>query len=116
MDLATLVERKQWSAGLLSASCLFVHPFRGVGIALNLEILPQFLVSDGLTARQQSLDLLENEGISLDRRGVMGFVDPDVAPDLLSLGRRGHPSDLAQRGNLGLEPFVDGRSGRASSA
>ena len=45
---------------------LAVHPVGGIGVALDLQVLAQFLVADGLTLVKQPLNLLEDEGVPLD--------------------------------------------------
>ncbi len=71
---------------------LRVHPLGSVRVPLNLEVLAQFLVTDGATFFEQELHLLQDEGIALERRRVVYLLEPDSLPDLLRLGRFRQPA------------------------
>jgi hypothetical protein len=87
---------------------LAVHPTRGIGIPLDLEVLTQLLIAHGAAFPKQDLDLLADESISLDRGRVMGLLVPDVGPDTLSFFRRWQTTKTgAQLGYLLVEAGMD---------
>jgi hypothetical protein len=95
---------------------LRVHPLGGVGVALDLHVLLEWLGTDGLAALQEELDLTQHEGVSLERRGVMRLEVPDVRPDGLGLLRRGQTAQaVPQLGQGCLQPGVDGCPRRPSA-
>ena len=84
---------------------LSVHPFGRRGVPSNLQIFPKFAVADGPPLRQKSLDLLQDQGVSLDRRGMMGLLIPDSPPDPGGLLRaRQTAQALPQFGHIGASP------------
>ena len=78
-----------------------VYPFGRIGVPLDLEVLAQLLVADGAALGKELLDLLEDEGVALDGGRVVGFLEPDPAPDVRSLlGIRQAAHALPQLGDL----------------
>lgn len=87
---------------------LLVHPLGGVGVALDLHVLAQFLVADGTTLAEQSLDLLEHQGVALYGGGVVRLLEPDAAPCVGRLrGARQTAQPRPQLSDLGVEPVVE---------
>src|SRR5712692_9351445 len=107
MDLSNLLEREQRCASCTSLSGLAIDPGRGIRVALDLEVFLQLFVAHGLAACEQRLDLLQDERVALDRRRVVRLVEPDIAPDLVCLGRPGQPTNSLERGHFCLEAFVN---------
>ena len=65
----------------------------------------------------RQLDLLEDEGVALDRSRVVRLLEPDPAPNSLCLVRRREPAQaLSKLADLDLQSFVDGRSRGSSTA
>src|SRR5439155_18546492 len=76
--------------------CLCVHPLRRLRVALDFEVLSELLAADSLPFAEESLDLLENESVALDRRRVMSLLVPDPLPDRVRLDRERQPADAAE--------------------
>ena len=94
-----------------------VDPVGGIRVALNLKILAELFVADRTALGKQNLDLLQDEGVALDRSRVMRLFEPDSAPDTLGFQRRQAvtPRRFAQLTDLQAEPLVHRRS-RAPTA
>lgn len=110
VDVSNLGEHEQLFgrrpvAGL---KCLAVNPPRGPGVSRDLQVLAQLLVADGAAFSEERLDLLEDEGVALDRRGVVRFLVPDRPPDVLCLGGRRQAAHAAPKlGDRLVKPLVD---------
>lgn len=71
-------------------------------------------ITDGASFREEHLDLFQNEGVTFDRRGVVGFFEPDASPNVGSLGGAGQATEpLPQLGDLVVEPTVEIDSSRS---
>jgi len=87
---------------------LAVHPPGGIGVPLHLHVLGELAVADGAALQEQLLHLPQDERVALDRRRVVGLVDPELVPDRASLGRCGQsPEPFADLGNRGVQPLVE---------
>ena len=60
---------------------LVVYPLSGGPVALDLQVLAQFLVPYGPALAKQSLHLLEDQRVALDGSGVVGLLVPNGLPD-----------------------------------
>src|SRR5690554_1800481 len=109
MDVAHLGQRQEIARPLESRCDAFaVDPGRGVGVPLDLEVLGELPVSYCAALPQQPLDLSQDQGVSLDRRRVVSFMDPDLVPDRARLDwRREATEGLAYLADCGVEPLVD---------
>jgi hypothetical protein len=74
---------------------LSVDPAGGVGVPPDLHVLAQLFGPDRAALVQQFAYLLEDERVALERGGVVGFLVPQVAPDVFGLG--GAPNTLVVR-------------------
>jgi hypothetical protein len=59
---------------------LGVHPSRGLTVAGDFQVVPQFLGTDGAAGVEQHLDLPQDQGVPLDRGGIVRLQMPDVIP------------------------------------
>src|SRR6266542_452979 len=98
MDLAQLGQVDPLSGRPVGRllDCLCVHPLRRLRVALDFEVLSELLASNRLPFAEESLDLLENERVALDRRRVMSLLVPDALPDRVRLDRKWQPADAAE--------------------
>ena len=105
-----LGQREQLTARpLAGVYCVAVDPVGGVGVAAHLHVLRELLVPDRAALLEQLLDLLEHERVALDRGRVMGFLEPDPAPDAVGFdGRRQAAESLAQLADLYAQALIDG--------
>jgi len=74
-------------------NALAVHPLGSIGVPLHLHVLPQLLIADGPTFLKQLLDLLEHQGVALDRGRVVSFFQPNPSPDVPRLDRGGEATE-----------------------
>jgi hypothetical protein len=109
MDLSDLRKGDQLAtAPAIRPDPLPVDPAGSVGVAAHLEVFAQLFVADRPSLVKELLDLLEDQSVALDRRRVMGLLEPDAAPDSLRLVRGGEPSQsLAKLADLDFQPLVD---------
>ena len=66
VDVSQLSDRDE-RVCVVGAYRVGVDPLRGIGVAFNLEILAQVLVTDRTTFLQQGLDLPKHKSVSLHR-------------------------------------------------
>jgi hypothetical protein len=94
-----------------------VDPVSCGSVTTDFEVFTELLVADRAPLGKQRFDLLEHERVSLDCGRVMGFLQPDTAPDPFGFERRRQPTEpLPQLVDLDLQALVDGRSRRAALA
>ncbi len=74
-----------------SLNGLGVDPLRSFRVPLDLEVLGELLVSDRLSLAEEPLDLLEDERVAFDRRGVVRLRVPDALPDRICLEGKRQP-------------------------
>jgi len=67
--------------------CLLVNPLGRFCVPLDLKVFTQFLLAHGAALVKESLDLLENQSVSLDCGRVVRFLVPDALPNSLVLVR-----------------------------
>src|ERR1019366_4523959 len=77
----------------IARQTLAIDPLGCVGITADLHVLRELLVPDGAPLRQESLDLLEHQGVALYGGGVMGFFVPDGGPDALGFNGIRKPAE-----------------------
>ena len=68
---------------------LAVDPGGSLAVSLDLHVLGERFGADRSPLVEKSFDLTKNEGVALDRRGVVGFEVPDVRPHVLRFLRCG---------------------------
>jgi len=94
MHMPHLGKRDQFYRGpVAGVQDLLIDPPRRVGVPLNLEVVGELLVTYGTALAEKDFYLPESESVALDRRGVVDLLEPDVSPDVLSLVRRGQPTE-----------------------
>jgi hypothetical protein len=92
MDLANFGKSEQPAVVPVAGfQTLPVNPARGIRITADLVVLPEGLGPDCPPLLQQHLDLPQDEGVALQRSGVMSLLMPDVVPDRLGLLGAGKP-------------------------
>jgi hypothetical protein len=89
VHLAYLGQIDEVAARPASIKGMVIDPARRIGVSLHLEVLTEFLVSDGATFGEEGLNLFEDEGVALEGGAVVRFFVPDGPPDAFSLDRAG---------------------------
>jgi hypothetical protein len=85
-----------------------INPLRSICVSFDLHVLAEFLCADCTPFVEELLHLLKNEGVSLERSGVMRFLVPKVVPDVLRFERAGEPTQAGLQVVDGfLEPLKD---------
>jgi hypothetical protein len=94
-------------------SCSLKEPGASAGVAsgvpADFHVILELLASDRPPFGQQRLDLLENKSVALNGRRVVGFLIPDLPPDVRCLRWTGETAHaLPQLSDLHVKAFVDG--------
>ncbi|MEU4802017.1 hypothetical protein [Actinosynnema sp. NPDC023587] len=90
---------------------LAVHPPRGVAVAAHLHVVPERLRADRAAFVQEAFYFLQDKGVAFERGAVVGFLVPDVGPDVLGFCRSGQAAEaFAKLGDGFVQPLVHDRS------
>jgi len=93
-----------------------VHPTGRIGVTLHLHVLTEFLGPDGPALIQELADLVQDHGVSLQGRGVVRLLMPQVVPDVLGLHGGGQPAQVLVEVVDGLvQAGVDRSAGRSTT-
>ena len=116
VDLADLGQGDELGGLVVGLNGLPVDPLRSVPVAADLQVLAQLLLADRASLREQLFHLPQHEGVALDRRGVVRFLEPDAAPDVCGLRRTGQAAQTGpELGDLDVEPLVHLETGWAAA-
>ena len=84
------------------------------GVTRHLKVFAKLHIPNGPTISEKPFHLAQHERVALDCRRMMRFVDPDLPPNLIGLGRGWQPTTLRMKFRHSIDKVIDDRISRGA--